>query len=96
MLPIIPHFSQECLVQLGVTSEINWPIFDQNLDRETICKFVVQINGKKRGLIEAEKNSSEEYIVKKIRENQSINKFLKDEQIKKTIFVSNRLINFII
>ena len=96
MLPIIPHFSKECLVQLGVGNQISWPKYDQDLDEKTFCKFVIQINGKKRDLIEAEINSKENDIIEKIKNNLTINKFLKNKQIKKIIFVPKRLINFII
>ena len=36
--------------------EKNWPSFDEKIIEENETNFVVQINGKKRGIIKAEKN----------------------------------------
>ena len=95
MIPFIPHFSNECLDAIG-KKEVEWPmVAEKDLVEENI-NFVVQINGKKRGLLNVKRDSIEESILEKIKKNKDTEKLLQNQKIKKTIFVSNRLINIII
>ena len=96
MMPVIPHFSNECLNSLKTNSKIKWPDVDKQLLIEENINFVVQINGKKRGLIKANRNISEEDIINLIKENVEINKYIKNQELKKKIFIPNKLINIII
>ena len=96
MMPVIPHFSNECLELLKSKSEIKWPDVNKELLIENSINFVVQINGKKRGLIKAKRNISEEDIINLIKKNVEINKYIKNQDFKKKVFVPNKLINIII
>ena len=96
MLPVIPHFSNECIELLNDKSEIEWPKIDKQLLIEENINFVIQINGKKRGLIKANRNTSQEDLIDLIRKNVEINKYIKDQEFKKKIFVPNKLINIIL
>ena len=57
--------------------------------------LVVQINGKKRGLIIAKKDMSEKDVLTQAKNIENIKKNLKDKKIIKNIFVKNKIINFI-
>ena len=96
MLPVIPHFANECITLLKEDKKINWPDIDQNILTEEVINYVIQINGKKRGLIKANRNIAEKDLLDLIKENQEINKYLKDNKIKKNIFIPNKLINIIV
>jgi len=96
MMPIIPHFASECLSQINYKENIVWPEVDiQNLKTEKNL-IVIQINGKKRGIIEALKDVEEEDLITKVKTNQELEKFFNDKQIFKTIYIKNKLINIII
>ena len=56
----------------------------------------MQINGKKRGLINLPKNSSEDKLFKLIMNDEKLFKYIKEKNIKKKIFIKNKLINIII
>ena len=58
--------------------------------------LVVQINGKKRALINAKKDLSEKDVLIEAKKIENIKKNLKDKRIIKNIFVKNKIINFII
>ena len=95
MNPFIPHFSNECLNNIN-ENQINWPkISKEDLIEEDI-NFVVQINGKKRAILKIKRDVVEKEILEIIKTNLEIEKFLKDQTIKKSIFVPNRLINIIL
>ena len=61
--PVIPHLSNECLEQLKINN-LNWPSIDEKFLNEEKINIVVQINGKKRGVINTEKDISEENLIK--------------------------------
>ena len=95
MNPFIPHFSNECLNTIN-ENQIKWPkITKEDLIEEDI-NFVVQVNGKKRAILKVKRDVLEKEILEIIKVNLEIEKFLKDQTIKKSIFVPNRLINIIL
>ena len=96
MMPVIPHFSNECIQLLNSKTIIEWPDINEQLLIEKNINFVVQINGKKRGLIKANRDISEKDVMSLIKKNAEINKYIKDHQPKKKIFIPNRLINIIV
>ena len=92
---MIPHLSNECLEQLKINN-LNWPSIDEKFLNEEKINIVVQINGKKRGIINTEKDISEENLIKELLSSKTFDKFLKDNKIKKQFYVKNRLINFLL
>ena len=94
--PIIPHFASECLKLLGEEKNLKWPQFDKALLEEEFVNIVIQINGKKRGIIKAKKNIADKELLEKVKNEKNIMKYLNDTNIKKKIYVPNRLINIII
>ena len=93
--PIIPHLTNEAFKEIG-RDKISWPNYDENLIIEDIITFVIQINGKKRGTLEVNMNVLEEEILKKINQDKKLKKYLNEKEIKKKIFIPNKLMNIII
>ena len=75
--------------------EFSWPKVDENYLLEDHIKFIIQFNGKTRKIIETEKNTSEDLLITKIKEDNKLNKFLNNKNIQKKIFIPNKLINII-
>ena len=96
MNPIIPHFTNECLNMIKRDHKKNWPSYDEKLIEESKVVIVVQVNGKKRGLLDTEKDINEENLFKLINQDQKLNKYIEKKEIKKKIYVKNKLINIII
>jgi Leucyl-tRNA synthetase len=95
MMPVIPHLSSECLSLINV-KDIDWPKYDKNLIKEQIANIVIQINGKKRGLIKTEIDISEKDLLAIINNDEKIFKYLDGNEIKKKIYIKNKLINIIL
>ena len=93
--PLIPHFSNECLGTIN-EYQINWPSVSKKDLIENEINFVVQINGKKRAILKVKRDMIEKEILETIKLNKEIEKFINHKEIKKSIFVPNRLINIII
>ena len=96
MSPVIPHFSQECLELIGEKGQIMWPKIDEEFLIEKKSNFVVQINGKTREIIVADRNISEENLLIKINENTKLKSYIEGKSIKKKIFIPEKLINIIV
>ena len=50
MQPVLPHFSNECLELMNMKN-FSWPEYDDKLTIDKKINLVVQVNGKKEGLI---------------------------------------------
>ena len=94
--PIIPHFANECLEMINENKNVNWPSYDHSLIEDKEIQMVVQINGKKRGILKVDRNIEESKLYEEIMKDEKINKYLKEKVIKKKIYVKNRLVNLII
>ena len=94
--PIIPHFAQECLSELNVIKEISWPKAERKYLKEDKVEIVIQINGKKRLTIQSNTDSTEKDVYDNVIKEEYFTKNYNVKNIKKIIFVKNRLMNLII
>tara|TARA_B100000963_G_scaffold354356_1_gene370705 strand:+ start:3283 stop:5820 length:2538 start_codon:yes stop_codon:yes gene_type:complete len=94
--PIIPHLTNECLEELKVNDIDQWPKVDQKFLKKDNISVVIQINGKKRDLMNFDKEINEKDLLSEIKKNEKVNKYLKDNEIKKSIYIKNKLINLIV
>ena len=69
--------------------------YDHSLIEDKEIQIVVQINGK-RGIVKVDRNIEEGKLYEQIMKEEKINKYLQEKEIKKKIYVKNRLINLII
>ena len=72
-----------------------WSSHDLKLLENENCNIVVQIDGKKRAIIEMPINSKEELIIKKSKKIDNVSKYLENISIVKNIYIKNKLVNFI-
>ena len=94
--PAIPHFAAECLEDLKSKEKIKWPKANKNLIEDDKIDYVIQINGKKRAILNESRDIEQDSLMDKIKLNKLSNKYLKGKSIYKIIFVKNRLINLLI
>ena len=96
IMPVIPHFAWECINDIAPGKSFNWPEIDKQHLKLKKYNIVIQFNGKKRGLITTEKSMNEEELIGAIKEKKDIQKFFNNTEIIKSIFIKDKLINFII
>ena len=94
--PILPHIISECLHELNIKDVDHWPIIEEKYLEQKNVNIVIQINGKKRAVIETKKDIAEKELIKNINTNQELKKYINNKKIFKIIFVKNKIINFII
>ena len=94
MIPFTPHIAFECLENLNCNNLNTWPEIE-NISNEKI-KFAVQVDGKTRDIISIDKNLTKVEINDLILKNSKAKKFIDKKEIIKTIFVQNKIMNYII
>ena len=94
--PAIPHFSSECLEDLGHINILKWPDVNKILLEEDKIDYVIQINGKKRAILNESRDIDQESLLMKFKSDKLSEKYLKNKSISKIIFVKNRLMNLLI
>ena len=81
---------------MGISEKPKWPEYDSSLLKKENINFIIQINGKKRGLLNMKKDTNENELLKIAKNEKNIEKFLKTKKIKKIIFIQNRLMNILV
>lgn len=96
--PFAPHIANELWHSLGHTTSVHkdsWPKWDESLLASDTMTIVVQVNGKVRANIEVPADADETMVVAAARADEHAASFLSGEP-KKTVYVPNRLVNFVI
>ena len=96
MMPVTPHFSSECLTEIDNKVNYDWPKVENQFLENDLNKIVIQINGKKREILSSSKSFSEKELINETKKITSLQKFFVGKEIKKTIYIKDKLINFII
>ena len=94
-----PHIAEELWQILGHDDSIqlsNWPTIDHKLLINKEITLIVQVNGKLRGTLVIKPDLDQIQVENLVKQEQRFKPYLDNQLIKKTIFVSNKLINFVI
>ena len=94
----IPYVSNECwenITEKNDLSSQNWPIIENFSVIKDNFDIVIQINGKKRAIINANNNENEDSIFSKSLAIKNIKVILDEKIIKKKIFIKNKLLNIV-
>ena len=94
MIPFTPHLAYESLELLKCETTNNWPKIEKNSIEEV--KLAVQINGKTRDIIDIKKDTVAEDVMKIVSDKSKAKKYIANKKIFKTIFVKNKIVNYII
>ena len=96
--PFTPHLAEECWVRIGgkgMVVSATWPDYDVALTQEAIVTLPVQVNGKRRGEIQAPAGADPAEVEKLVLDDPEINKRLEGLTIRKVIVVKDRIVNIV-
>jgi len=96
LIPFTPHLAYECLEKLGEKDFDTWPKINNGLVLNDKIKIAIQINGRTKDVIEIKNNLEEKEVVAESKMSKKINDNLKNKQIVKTIYVKNKIINYLV
>ncbi|MDC3154993.1 leucine--tRNA ligase [Pelagibacteraceae bacterium] len=97
--PMIPHLAEECwelTYNKKALMDEPWPKVKKELLVKENVVVVIQVNGKRRGEVMVKKDADENAVTDKINEIQNIKDLLEEKNIKKTIFVPNKILNIVL
>jgi leucyl-tRNA synthetase len=97
--PFAPHITEELWQKMGHDKTITfqpWPQYDESKLQKNMVTIVGQVNGKVRSKIEVETGTPDDEIIKLIKEDEKMNKFLDGKEIVKEILIKNKLVNIVV
>lgn len=97
--PFTPHLSEEFWSLLGNKNSLayeNWPDYDEKLTQTDEVTVAVQVNGKLRANITLAKDSDETTAVDAALALEKVANYTSKGSIVKTVYVANRLLNFVV
>lgn len=97
--PFAPHITEELWHKLGNKTLIvreKWPKWNPKKIIEDELKIAVQINNKVRAEIVIPYDAGEGEVVRIARGNSDVEKWLLGKEIRKVIFVRNKILNFVV
>ena len=99
LYPFAPHIAEELYVHIGGKKSLQhepWPKFDAKKIVEATIEFIVQVNGKVKEKLSLPVGLSEAETTELVFASEKVSKALAGVAVRKTIFVPNRLINFVV
>ena len=96
--PFAPHLGEELWERLGGKGSVGvapWPTYDESKLISSTVKIVVQINGKLRAELELSADVDEAGALAAAKANDKIQQHISGKEIKKVVFVKNRLLNIV-
>lgn len=99
LYPITPHLCEELWSKLGYTGSIvfyTFPKPDEEALRVEQIEIPVQINGKHRATVKLPVNADEDLAKETALKNERIKQLVNGKEIKRIIYVKNRLLNLVV
>ena len=97
--PIAPHICYQLWSEYEYDAkniESWWPEIDESLLAIEEFELIIQVNGKVRGKINIEVNKSKTEIEELAKNVDNVKSHIGSVNVKKTIYVENKLINFVV
>lgn len=98
--PFAPHVTEELWEGGGQKGSVHtsvWPVYDPQKCKSLKVSLAIQVNGKVRDVMELEEGGmSEEDVILHAKNRELIKRWLDGKEVKRTIYVPGRLINFVV
>lgn len=97
--PFAPHIAEELWHRLGHSVSVHkdtWPKYDEKYLATDQMTIVVQVNGKLRAELSVATNATEADIVEAAKTNERVMPHLAGHEIRKSIYVPGKLVNFVV
>ena len=97
--PFAPHMTEELFNIIGESKTINetpWPKYDESKTIDEKQEIPVQVNGKVKAVITAEKEATEEEVKAIVNSNETIQNVLEGKNVIKEIYVKGKIYNIVV
>lgn len=99
LMPFAPHLAEEVWEMLGFKEPLGfhpWPTVEPSYLVDDVATYVVQVNGKVRARFEMPKGLSQDEILALAKEDKNISRYLEGKEIRKVVFVPDKLLSLVI
>ncbi|MFQ5974617.1 MAG: class I tRNA ligase family protein, partial [Alphaproteobacteria bacterium] len=99
LAPMMPHLAEELWERLGhrvLLVDTAWPEADPLLLVEEEVTYAVQVNGKLRATIVAPVGTGEQNAIDAAKSHPTVAAAIAGRDVRRTVFVPNRLVNFVV
>jgi len=99
LYPITPHICEELWTRLGKSTRLYqepYPTYDEEALKKEEVEIPVQINGKVRAKLVIPFGASQEEVFNLAKENPNVKKYLEGKEVRKVIYVPNKLLNIVV
>lgn len=99
LAPFAPHVCEELWGRIGNGDSITlqeWPQYDESMIVDDEMTIAVQVNGKVRGDIVVSADASDADILSQAKAVENVKKYIDGKDIKKEIYVKNKLVSLVI
>ncbi|HBC45354.1 TPA: leucine--tRNA ligase [Candidatus Collierbacteria bacterium] len=94
--PLVTEELWSLLGNTGSVHEASWPMTDEKYLVDEDVNLSVAINGKMRAVIAVAAGAKEEIVVGLAKREEKVTKYLNEGKILKTIFIKDRMLNFVV
>ena len=98
--PIVPHITEEIWQIVFDKNESianeTWPVYDESKIVDETFTMIVQVNGKVRGKLEVDSNTTEEEMKEKAVTIENVKIFTEGKEIVKVIVIPKKLVNIVV
>ena len=99
LAPLAPHIAEELWQRLGHDASLaytDWPEALQEFLRSDTVEVTVQVNGKTRGRVAVPAEASEAQALSIARDDENVARHLSGKEIRRSIYVPGRIVNFVV
>jgi leucyl-tRNA synthetase len=99
LAPFAPHIAEELWHQLGHEESIHisrWPVHDEKYLAEDTMTIAVQVNGRLRSEVKVEAGADKDTVIAAAQADAKISLHLDGKELRKTVYVPGRLVNFVV
>ncbi len=100
LAPFAPHLAEELWMEVLSNKESvhlqSWPEWDEKLLAEELVTIIIQVNGRLRDSIQVKPGLSETAVKDLALQNEKVKKDMTGKEVKKVIYIQDKLINLVI
>jgi leucyl-tRNA synthetase len=99
LAPFAPHFAEENWERLGHATSVfqaRWPDWDEALVVEDQVEVVIQVSGKTRGRVSVPRDAEQGAVLAAAQEDAAVRRFTEGKEVRKVVYVPNRLLNLVV